>query len=47
MNRPSGGPTLAETIPNCELWEVPGAGHWVQWEDAEEFNRRVLAFLGE
>ncbi|MBS1894033.1 MAG: alpha/beta fold hydrolase [Actinobacteria bacterium] len=47
VNRPSGGPILAETIPNCELWEVPGAGHWVQWEDAEEFNRRVTAFLAE
>lgn len=45
VNRPSGGPTLAKTIPNCELWAVPNVGHWVQWEAAGEFNRRVLAFF--
>ena len=47
VNRPAGGPLLARTIPNCELWEVPNAGHWVQWEQAGEFNERVLDFLGE
>lgn len=47
VNRPAGGPTLARSIPNCELWEVPDAGHWVQWERADEFNDRVLEFLGE
>lgn len=47
VNRPSGGPMLARTIPNCELWEVPAAGHWVQWEEADAFNARVLAFLDE
>jgi pimeloyl-ACP methyl ester carboxylesterase len=47
VNRPSGGPMLADTIPNCELWTVPGAGHWVQWEEADLFNERLAAFLGE
>lgn len=47
VNRPSGGARLAKTIPNCELWDVPQAGHWVQWEQADLFNARVAAFLAE
>jgi len=46
VNRPSGGPTLAKTMPNCRLLEIPNAGHWVQWEEAELFNRTVVEFLG-
>lgn len=45
VNRPSGGPTLAKTLPNCELLEVPQAGHWVQWERADLFNDAVVRFL--
>lgn len=45
VNRPSGGPTLAKTVPNCRLLEVPNAGHWVQWEEAELFNSTVIDFL--
>ena len=47
VNRPAGGPVLARTIPNCELIEVDEAGHWVQWERADLFNRAVLEFLGD
>src|SRR5947208_2491715 len=47
VNRPSVGPTLAKTLPNCTLLEVPQAGHWVQWERAELFNDAVLRFLGD
>lgn len=46
VNRPSGGPTLAKALPECELLEVPQAGHWVQWERAELFNDAVRRFLG-
>jgi 2-hydroxy-6-oxonona-2,4-dienedioate hydrolase/4,5:9,10-diseco-3-hydroxy-5,9,17-trioxoandrosta-1(10),2-diene-4-oate hydrolase len=46
VNRPSGGPMLAKVIPNCRLLEVPNAGHWVQWEEAELFNSTVVDFLG-
>jgi 2-hydroxy-6-oxonona-2,4-dienedioate hydrolase/4,5:9,10-diseco-3-hydroxy-5,9,17-trioxoandrosta-1(10),2-diene-4-oate hydrolase len=46
VNRPSGGPALAKTIPNCRLLEIPGAGHWVQWEEADQFNAAVADFLG-
>lgn len=45
VNRPSGGPTLARTMPRSELFEVPAAGHWVQWEEADRFNRKVVDFL--
>jgi pimeloyl-ACP methyl ester carboxylesterase len=45
VNRPSGGHALAKAIPHCELMEVPQAGHWVQWERADLFNREVRRFL--
>lgn len=45
VNRPSGGPMPAKAIPNCRLLEVQGAGHWVQWEAAEQFNTTVIGFL--
>jgi 4,5:9,10-diseco-3-hydroxy-5,9,17-trioxoandrosta-1(10),2-diene-4-oate hydrolase len=47
VNRPSGGPALAKTMPDCTLLEVPQAGHWVQWERADLFNDAVLRFLGD
>jgi 4,5:9,10-diseco-3-hydroxy-5,9,17-trioxoandrosta-1(10),2-diene-4-oate hydrolase len=47
VNRPSGGPALARTMPDCTLLEVPQAGHWVQWERADLFNDAVLGFLGD
>ena len=40
VNHPRGGRTLAATVPNCALLEVPQAGHWVQWERADPLQRR-------
>ena len=45
MNRPSGGHTLAATMPNCDLYLAANTGHWVQWERAELFNRLAIDFL--
>ncbi|MGR3868832.1 alpha/beta fold hydrolase [Streptomyces graminifolii] len=45
VNRPSGGRTLAERMPNCDLYEVANTGHWVQFERAELFNRLCADFL--
>jgi 4,5:9,10-diseco-3-hydroxy-5,9,17-trioxoandrosta-1(10),2-diene-4-oate hydrolase len=47
VNRPSGGVTLARTMPRCDLLLVAEAGHWVQWERAELFNHVTSAFLTE
>ena len=47
VNHPRGGRTLAATVPNCALLEVPQAGHWVQWERADLFNDAVVRFLGD
>ncbi|KKM09879.1 hypothetical protein SY88_17015 [Clostridiales bacterium PH28_bin88] len=38
---------LADTIPGSRLVVFPGAGHLVFIEQATEFNREVLAFLGQ
>ncbi len=46
VNRPSGGPRLAHTMPNCSLYLAAGVGHWVQWEAPELFNHLALDFLG-
>lgn len=45
VNRPSGGPLLASIMPNCHSLQVPAAGHWVQWERAEEFNAITTTYL--
>ena len=45
VNRPSGGHTLARTMPNCDLLQVANAGHWVQWERADLFNATLRTFL--
>ncbi|MGW5002476.1 alpha/beta fold hydrolase [Streptomyces hydrogenans] len=45
VNRPSGGRMLAESMPNCDLYEVANTGHWVQWERADLFNRLCADFL--
>lgn len=46
VNRPSGGPRLAFTMPHCDLYLASGVGHWVQWETPELFNRLALEHLG-
>jgi 2-hydroxy-6-oxonona-2,4-dienedioate hydrolase/4,5:9,10-diseco-3-hydroxy-5,9,17-trioxoandrosta-1(10),2-diene-4-oate hydrolase len=45
VNRPSGGTTLARTMPNCDLYLAANTGHWVQWERPALFNALVQAFL--
>ncbi|MEV0663793.1 alpha/beta fold hydrolase [Actinomadura luteofluorescens] len=45
VNRPSGGLTLATTMPDCDLRVVSKTGHWVQWEQAELFNDTVREYL--
>lgn len=45
VNRPSGGPMLAKTMPNCDLLVTANTGHWVQWERADFFNAVSSAFL--
>ncbi|WP_432005504.1 alpha/beta fold hydrolase [Streptomyces parvus] len=45
VNRPSGGPMLAERMPNCDLYVAANTGHWVQFERAELFNRLCADFL--
>ncbi|QII03673.1 alpha/beta fold hydrolase (plasmid) [Rhodococcoides fascians A21d2] len=47
VNKPSGGPALAKTLPNCDLLQVANTGHWVQWERAQFFNTVVQSFLSE
>lgn len=45
VNRPSGGPLLANLMPNAELVMTSHTGHWMQWERAELFNQLVGEFL--
>lgn len=45
VNRPSGGPLLARTMKNCDLYIAANTGHWAQWERAELFNDLARAFL--
>jgi 2-hydroxy-6-oxonona-2,4-dienedioate hydrolase/4,5:9,10-diseco-3-hydroxy-5,9,17-trioxoandrosta-1(10),2-diene-4-oate hydrolase len=45
VNRPAGGPSLARTMPNCDLYLAARTGHWVQWERPDLFNSLALDFL--
>lgn len=45
VNRPDGGVRLARTMPVCDLYLAARAGHWVQWEQADLFNRLAIDFL--
>lgn len=45
VNRPSGGPTLARTMKNCDLYLASGVGHWFQYERPDLFASLVLDFL--
>jgi 4,5:9,10-diseco-3-hydroxy-5,9,17-trioxoandrosta-1(10),2-diene-4-oate hydrolase len=45
VNRPSGGPMLANLMPNADLVMTSRTGHWMQWERAELFNRMAIDFL--
>ncbi len=46
VNRPSGGATLARTMPACDLYVAANTGHWVQWERPDLFNDLARSFLG-
>ena len=45
VNRPSGGPMLANLMPNADLVMTSRTGHWMQGERAELFNRMAVDFL--
>ena len=45
VNRPAGGPMLANLMPNAELVMTSRTGHWMQWERADLFNRMAVDFL--
>jgi 4,5:9,10-diseco-3-hydroxy-5,9,17-trioxoandrosta-1(10),2-diene-4-oate hydrolase len=45
VNPASGGTTLQKLMPHCDLYLFSRTGHWVQWEQADEFNAVVDAFL--
>lgn len=45
VNRPSGGMTLARSMPNCDLYLAARTGHWVQWERPDLFNSLARTFL--
>ena len=45
VNRPSGGPLLANLMPSAELVMTSHTGHWMQWERPDLFNRLVTEFL--
>lgn len=39
-------PIFAKAIPNSEMTVIDGAGHSVHWEQPDQFNARVLEFIG-
>lgn len=41
------GLDMAKRIPRAEFKLIEGAGHWPQWEQADQFNQMVLEFLSE
>ena len=46
VNRPSGAPRLAHTMPDCSAYLAAGVGHWVQGAAPDLFNRLAIDFLG-
>lgn len=36
---------LADEVPDCQTHLIEGAGHWVQFERADDINRLLLAWL--
>jgi 4,5:9,10-diseco-3-hydroxy-5,9,17-trioxoandrosta-1(10),2-diene-4-oate hydrolase len=45
VNRPAGGPMLANLMPNADLVMTSRTGHWMQWERADLFNQLADDFL--
>ena len=44
---PSFGRRLEAAIPGATMVEIPDAGHSPMWENPDEFNRQLVAFLDE
>lgn len=42
---PESGKRLADMIPGAQFYCIDDAGHWPQWEKAEEHDSVVLGFL--
>lgn len=40
------GMILFRQIPNAQLQILPKCGHWVMWEQPEQFNRITASFFG-
>ncbi|MFL9926343.1 alpha/beta fold hydrolase [Herbaspirillum lusitanum] len=40
------GEELRRRLPRADIRIVPGAAHWLQYEQAEAFNRLLLEFIG-
>jgi pimeloyl-ACP methyl ester carboxylesterase len=38
--------TIADLIPNSEVFEMPSVRHWPHFEDPESFNAAAIEFLG-
>jgi len=38
------GRLYAEALPNSELLELPGSGHW-PWRDQPEVIEKIVAFI--
>lgn len=36
---------MAGHIPNAQLMEIPNAGHMLNWDNAEDFNKTVIEFF--
>jgi 4,5:9,10-diseco-3-hydroxy-5,9,17-trioxoandrosta-1(10),2-diene-4-oate hydrolase len=47
VNRPAGGPMLANLMPHADLVMASRTGHWLQWERADLFNKLCVDFLSE
>ena len=44
---PSLGPLMCDQIPDARLVVIPGAGHVVMFDRADEFNAELLTFLAD
>ena len=47
VNPATGGRSLQERMPNCDLYLFSRTGHWVQWERAAEFNAAAITHLSQ
>jgi pimeloyl-ACP methyl ester carboxylesterase len=37
---------MAATIPGAQIWRVPNATHFINLDEPDLFNQKVLDFLG-